>query len=197
MKIIAFEGLDKAGKATLSRKLADYLETKGYTVGHMDFHRYSTGTGQLIRKFLYGEYNVPQEAIELIMAADKIAATTDFNLLKEEGYDYLILDRYKWSQYVYSRAQDYPEEWANMLQGMIPDADHTVYVDVSPETSMKRQGKHGINDRYESDHDLLSRVRAHYLDLVAVHTAILLDGEDDIEQVSARMLIEMAHLLPV
>lgn len=195
MKIIAFEGLDKAGKATLSHHLADYLDSKGYKVGHMDFHRYSTPTGQLIRKFLYGEYHVPQQAMELIMAADKIAAVPDFQMLAQEGYDYLILDRYKLSQYVYSQANGVDQDLAIALWNTIPDPDYTIYVDVSPETSMKRQGKHGVNDRYESDHALLSKVRAHYLQYVAEENPIALDGEDDIEQVKAHLLIEMAHKL--
>lgn len=195
MKIIAFEGLDKAGKATLSHHLADYLESKGFTVGLMDFHRYSTPTGQLVKKFLYEEYDVPQDAIELIMAADKVAAIPDFKMLKEEGYDYLILDRYKLSQYVYSQANGFNEQFAKTLWDMTPDPDYTIYVDISPETSMTRQGKHGANDRYEKDKDLLARVRAHYLDYTAENFPIVLDGEDDLEQIKARLLIQMAHQL--
>lgn len=197
MKIIAFEGLDKAGKATLSRHLADYLEMKGYTVGHMDFHRYSTPTGQLIRKFLYGEYKVPQEAIELIMAADKIAANPDFKMLEEEGYDFLILDRYKLSQYVYSQANGINEELATLLWNLVPDPDETIYIDISPETSMARQGKHGDNDKYESNYELLARVRAEYMEYAHQKLPVILDGEDDIEQVKARLLIEMAHRLEI
>lgn len=195
MKIIAFEGLDKAGKATLSRHLADYLELKGFTVGHMDFHRYSTPTGQLIRKFLYGEYHVPQEAIELIMAADKVAAIPEFKILEEEGYDFLILDRYKLSQWVYSQANGINQEFADRLWELTPEAFITVYIDISPETSMRRQGKHGLNDRYESDYELLTRARAFYLDYVSYDCPVVLDGEDDIEQIKARLLIEMAPRL--
>lgn len=195
MKIIAFEGLDKAGKATLSHHLADYLESKGFKVGHMDFHRYSTPTGQLIKKFLYGEYNVPQQAIELIMAADKVAAIPDFEMLAQEGYDFLILDRYKLSQWVYSQANGIDEKFAYTLFDMIPEPNYTIYVDIYPETSMKRQGKHGVNDRYESDYELLNRVRGYYLKFVSEEYPIVLDGEQDIEQVKARLLIEMGTRL--
>lgn len=191
MKIIAFEGLDKAGKATLSHHLANYLEAKDFTVGLMDFHRYSTPTGQLIKKFLYGEYDVPQDAIELIMAADKVAALQDFKMLEQEGYDYLILDRYKLSQYVYSMANNYDADRAHALWEMIPNPDYTFYVDVTPETSMKRQGKHGINDRYESDHALLTRVRDGYLDFVEDANIFILDGEQPLEEIQAQLIIQV------
>lgn len=164
MIIVAFEGLDKSGKASASAYLADLL-SKDYKVGQMDFHRYNTDIGQIIWKWLRKENDLSQETIELLMAADKVSAKTAFKTLEQSGYDILLLDRYKMSQFAYSIASGVDPHLVGVLQDLIPDPDHTVYLDVTPGVSMARQGKHGANDRYESDYNLLSEVRDTYLDM--------------------------------
>lgn len=135
----------------------------GYNVEKTEFHRYDTPTGQLIRKFLDGEYNVNQMAIEAIMAADKYSQLDWFKQLTKEK-DVLILDRYLLSQLIYAKANGVNVHWiADMLVNM-PQPDFHFYLDISPEESMKRKGEHGDNDKYESDHKLLTEVRDGYLE---------------------------------
>lgn len=179
MIIIAFEGLDKSGKASACAYLAELL-SKDYKVGQMDFHRYNTDIGQIIWKWLRKENDLSQETIELLMAADKVSAKSTFDTLSDSGYDILLLDRYKMSQYAYSIASGVDPHLVNVLQELIPDPDHTVYLDVTPGVSMARQGKHGANDRYESDYNLLSNVRDNYLDVFTheeEHLVSIIDGE--------------------
>jgi dTMP kinase len=160
MKIIAVEGLDKSGKASLVRRLKEKLEADGYKVAVSEFHRYDTPTGKLIRQWLYGEYKVSQPTIELIMAADKYAQKEYFDELSAQGYDILLLDRYLGSQLVYSQAAGVPQEWVENLLKYLDVPDLEIFINVSSETSMKRKGKHGDNDRYESDKELLDRARS-------------------------------------
>lgn len=175
MKIISFEGIDKSGKHTLSCEMANSLIAKGFTVVQDEFHRYDTPTGQLIYDYLHGTYDVPQSVIELIMAADKLAQKKYFEQLEADGVDFLILDRYLFSQFAYSQAlltlapeDDYREMGlttcviARLLGNLMPPSDYVVYCDVSPETSMSRKGQHGENDKYESNHLLLSTVCEEY-----------------------------------
>lgn len=89
MKIITLEGLDKSGKHSVSIALKEYLKKLGYKVEQSEFHRYDTPTGKIIRQFLYGDYNVSQETIELIMTADKFAQQDWFDELEENGTDFL------------------------------------------------------------------------------------------------------------
>lgn len=174
MEIISFEGLDKSGKHTQSELLFKDLLEKGYKVAKGEFHNYDSPTGELIRKWLHGEYDVDQTTIELIMTADKQAQQKYFDELEKEGYDYLILDRYTWSQRVYSSAtnpysgfnKSQYMEWVNNITKYIREPDYVIYIDVTPEESMKRKGQHGDNDRYESDFDLLTKAREEYLDMV-------------------------------
>lgn len=160
MKIIAIEGLDKSGKHTQSNMLVDYLRSRGYKVEKSEFHRYDTPTGQLIQKWLYKEWDVDQTTIELIMAADKQAQQKWFKELEDQGVDFLILDRYTVSQFVYSLANDIEREWTIALQKYMRKPDLNIFIDIEAEESMRRKGKHGENDRYESDLKLLNGVRA-------------------------------------
>lgn len=184
MKIIAFEGLDKSGKHSQSERLKANLEGLGFKVAKSEFHRYDTPTGQLIQKWLYGEYDVDQTTIELIMAADKYAQVPWINSLRKEGYDFLILDRYYTSQIVYGKASGGDVDWIDGLVGDLPATNLEFFLDISPEESMRRKGKHGDNDRYESDLELLKKVRAGYLHESEFQSGIkLIDAERSVEEI--------------
>lgn len=184
MKIIAIEGLDKSGKHTQSKMIVNYLRQQGYKVEQSEFHRYDTPTGQLIQKWLYKEYDVDQYTIELIMTADKQAQQKWFEELERQGVDFLILDRYIGSQKVYSKANGVDTFWTFALQQHLRKPDLEIYIDITPEESMKRKGKWGENDRYESDLILLSNVREFYLERVNTRSnRFVVNGMQSIEQI--------------
>lgn len=160
MFIIEFEGLDKSGKNTQSKKLKEYLENKGYKVEMTSFHRYDTPTGKLIRDWLYGEYQVSEETIKLIMAADKQAQMDNFREISKTT-DILILDRYSLSNICY-RKERLDRQWLIDLQRNYIEPDVTIFIDVTPMESMERKGEHGVNDRYERDRKLLENTRNNY-----------------------------------
>lgn len=165
MKIIAIEGLDKSGKFTQTELLLTYLKACGKKVVKSEFHRYDTPTGKLIMDWLTGKWDVDQHTIELIMTADKQAQQKWFNELEAEGVDFLVLDRYTGSQQVYSEANGIQPMWTEMLQHYMRKPDVEIFIDIAAEESMSRKGKHnnGENDRYESDLELLKRVRELFL----------------------------------
>lgn len=184
MKIIAIEGLDKSGKHTQSKMIVNYLRQQGYKVEQSEFHRYDTPTGQLIQKWLYKEYDVDQYTIELIMTADKQAQQKWFEELERQGVDFLILDRYIGSQKVYSCASGVDAFWTFVLQQHLRKPDLEIYIDITPEESMKRKGKWGENDRYESDLILLSNVREFYLERVNTRSnRFMVNGMQSIEKI--------------
>lgn len=181
MKIIAIEGLDKSGKYTQSKLLTEYLKNMGYKVEQSEFHRYDTPTGELIMKWLRKEWDVSQFTIELIMTADKQAQQKWFNQLEKEGIDFLILDRYTGSQKVYAAASGVDTSWTKALQQYMRKPDIEIFIDIDPVESMKRKGKHGENDRYESDLELLKRVRQLYP--VLCNNIIIVNGEQSVNEV--------------
>lgn len=188
MKIIAIEGLDKSGKHTQSKMLAEYLESKGYNVVQSEFHRYDTPTGELIMKWLRKEWDVDQATIELIMAADKQAQQDWFNDLEVvQGVDFLILDRYTRSQLAYALANGVSGHWVKQLQMCMRPPNLEILIDIPAEVSMERKGKWGDNDRYESDLKLLKDVRAIY----NVFIKNVIDGEQSVEEVHRDIIKEV------
>lgn len=162
MKIIAFSGLDKSGKHTQTNKLADGLRSKGFKVVQSEFHRYDTPTGKLIQEYLYKRYNANDTVVELLMTADKVAQREWFEELRQDGVDFLILDRYVACQHSYGLAKGQDEKLVRMLSTLVEEPTLEILVDISPETSMSRKGQHGENDRYESNRQFLSKVRTEY-----------------------------------
>lgn len=176
---------DKSGKHSQSKLLATFLETLGYKVVQSEFHRYDTPTGELIMKWLSNEWDTDQKTIELIMTADKQAQQQWFEQLEQEGTDFLILDRYTTSQTVYSIANGIDPDWTEELQKYMRRTDVEILIDIPAEESMRRKGKHnnGENDRYESDLQLLNRVRQGYLHYFRRPNHFIIDGLQQIEQV--------------
>lgn len=197
MEIIAFEGLDKSGKHTMSVEFAEELRRLGNNVVQSEFHRYDTPTGQLINDWLHNEYPVSDRTIEMIMMADKEAQQDWFNSLETQGVDYLILDRYILSEYAYASYKDLYSEGPKLIE-LIDEGqkawrkpDKTYYIDIPANVSMERKGQHGDNDRYESDKNLLNHVRGYYQDainspLVGKHM-IWVEGNRDIEEIKSWM----------
>lgn len=185
MEIIAIEGLDKSGKHTQTKALAEYLRSIGYKVVTSEFHRYDTPTGELIRKWLRKEWEVDQHTIELIMAADKQAQQKWIKQLEEDGVDFLILDRYLGSQRVYSIANNMDPMWVIQLQKHMRKPNFEIFIDIDPAESMRRKGKHGENDRYESDLELLTNVRELFIELN--HKDNIINGSKSVEDVSKQI----------
>jgi dTMP kinase len=194
MKIIAIEGIDKSGKYTQTRLLCDKLINDGYRVQISEFHRYDQHTGALIMKWLKNEWKASQNTIELIMAADKQLQQEWFEELEKEKYDFLILDRYTLSQFVYGAANNMDINWIKELQRFMRKPDLDIVIDISAEISIKRKGKYGENDRYESDLQLLEKVRSNYLNFPADFSSpikIIINGERTIEQIHNDIYIKV------
>jgi thymidylate kinase len=82
----------------------------------------------------------------------------------------------------YGEAQGLDAAWLNDIQRHLPPAFATVFLDIAPETAVRR--KAAGRDRYERDLALLGRVRESYRRQAAVHRWIVIDGEMPKDQVS-------------
>ncbi|MFL1672586.1 dTMP kinase [Paenibacillus dendritiformis] len=171
MFIVAIEGLDKAGKFTQVNLLTQKLRNEGYRVQVSEFHRYDTPTGSLIMKWLKKEWEASQSTIEMIMTADKQNQQEWFQMLEQQEYDLLILDRYILSQAAYAVANGVDGKWLLDLQRYMRKPDLDIVIDIPPEESIRRKGKYGENDRYEEDKNLLEKVRENYLSFSTDYSA--------------------------
>lgn len=162
--LIAFEGLDGAGKSTLTSQLVVSFEEVGYCVDKLAFPQYNTSPmGALILQALRGEAG---DLIDSIYGMAH-AFATDRLLVKEKLEEYafsdskkiLFLDRYVSSNAAYSMGRVGEREnfsldnscpsksmlevlhWIENLEFDtfgLPHADLTVYLDTPPAISHQR-----------------------------------------------------------
>ncbi len=197
MKIIVFEGLDKSGKHTASLDFENKLKDQGYRVAKMEFPQYDTPIGQLISDWLHKKLDVDAHTFELLLAADKQSAQTKIQKFKDAGYDYLIMDRYIHSQLAYG-SYDNDISWVEMLIKYTCKPDFVIYMDVSPDESIKRRGQHGDNDRYESDYKRLSKMsdaynKAFTMTDIGDHL-IRIDANQSLSNVRASVVLVADHI---
>lgn len=147
--------------------------------------------------WLTNKWDVSQHTIELIMAADKQAQQEWIQSLEDEGYDYLILDRYTRSQMAYGIVNGIDKMWLSELQNYLRKPDMELYIDIPAEVSMQRKGKHnnGENDRYESDKEMLERVRSLYLFMADKDRKIeKIEGNQELEHVIEDAIVYVKKL---
>jgi dTMP kinase len=166
MIIIALEGIDKSGKETQARLLAEYLHSKGYSVAESGFPRYQTAIGKMIKQSLHSEIEISQMEMAKLYELDRNHAQKDFEVYKENGYDFLVLDRYTMSNLVFQRAKGLSEIDLLSLQQSLMQADLHIVVDIPVEESIRRGQAYEVLDKFERDEELLNQVRSMQLGYV-------------------------------
>ncbi|MCV7101870.1 dTMP kinase, partial [Mycobacterium palustre] len=106
--LIAIEGVDGAGKRTLSNGLREALQAAGKSVATLAFPRYGQSvTADIAAEALHGEHGDLASsvyAMATLFALDRAAAIADIEALAR-GHDVVILDRYVASNAAYSAAR--------------------------------------------------------------------------------------------
>lgn len=186
MTIIALEGLDKSGKHSTAEFIQGLMETKGKSCIHIEFPRYDSPYGELIRQYLTGQMEMDKRVFELLQSADKLDVQANLDELIE-SYDFVIIDRYVHTQLVYGLYNNpYEKEWLYSLTKGIRKPDYVLYLDVDPAISMSRKGQHGDNDKYESDLNLLQGVHALFKEVLSDEhdsRVTIIDANQSIEKV--------------
>ncbi len=139
---IAFEGIDGSGKSTQVKLLSEYLIQAGHKV-YVTFEPTDSRIGALIRDIFNHRLQADHRTIAALFVADRLdhLLNKTNGLLKkmEEGYT-VITDRYYFSSYAYHGAH-IPLDWvieANALSADLLKPDLNIYINISPEISMKR-----------------------------------------------------------
>lgn len=183
--LIAIEGVDGAGKRTLSRGLRGALEAAGKSVATLAFPRYGQSlVADVAAEALRGEHGDLASsvyAMAMLFALDRGGAVDQIAGLSD-GHDVVILDRYVASNAAYSAArlhQDATGEvvaWVHQFEYhrlRLPAPDWQVLLDVSAALAGQRarhRARHDVSrarDAYERDDDLQQRTGAVYAGLAA------------------------------
>jgi dTMP kinase len=200
---IAFEGLDGSGKSTQVKLLAEKLKGQGlkiYTTAEPTTSR----IGQIIKDIFKHKMEADHRTIAALYAADRLdhlTNKTDGILKKiEEGYT-VITDRYYFSSYAY-HGTHMDINWvikANSLSADLLRPDLNIYIDISPEESMKRLNKsRAAIELYESIENL-KMVKEKYFEafelLGGKEKISIIDGKRSEKEISNDIWKEVSKLV--
>lgn len=184
-RLVVIEGLDGAGKRTLTDALTDELARRGATVARLAFPRYDEDVhAELARDALYGRLGdlaASVHGMALLFALDRRAAERRLRELTEQ-HDVLLCDRYVASNAAYGAARLHQDAagdfvaWVRELEidrfGLpVPDVQLLLRVPVELAAS-RAAGRAGTDparapDSFESDGGLQTRCAAVYDQLAA------------------------------
>ena len=190
--LIAIEGIDQSGKATLARALKARLATTGRVAHILSFPDYSTAIGGLIRRMLAENPPHDPATMQLLNAANRNERRETL-IAAALGERIVICDRYTASGTAYGKAHGISEEWLEQIDNRVPAADRTLLVDTSPDRSRERKPEN--RDRYERDDELLQQVRAQYRLLADARGWAVIDGGGSPETVAEAAWAEIKPLV--
>ena len=84
---VVFEGVDRAGKSTQCKLLAEGLRKRGREATLINFPDRTTGVGQLIDKYLRKEVELDDRAVHLMFSANRWEAAQSIKDMLESGVD--------------------------------------------------------------------------------------------------------------
>ncbi|MDP4264498.1 MAG: dTMP kinase [Bacteroidota bacterium] len=199
---IAFEGIDGSGKSTQVKLLRDRLKKEGHKV-YATFEPTDSPIGSIIKNIFKHRIEADHRTIAALFAADRLdhLLNKTNGILKkfEEGYT-VITDRYYFSSYAYHSvhmSMDWVIE-ANSLSADLLRPDLNIYIDISPEISMKRLNNgRSSTELYETTENLYS-VRKKYLEafekLKEKEKVSIIDGDQNAELISANIWKEFVKI---
>ena len=151
---IVIEGLDRSGKSSQCKILADWLKGEVKLMRFPD--RKSGQIGTMIDSYLNQNVSMSDEAIHLLFSANRWELVEEIVQAINSGV-HVICDRYLYSGVVYSAAKGLDWQWCQAADKNLPQPDLVLFLDVDPNIAQTR-GNYG-NERYERV-DFQNKVRS-------------------------------------
>jgi dTMP kinase len=206
--LIAIEGVDGAGKRTLTQGLCTAFEAAGRSVATLAFPRYGQSVAaDVAAEALHGQHGDLASsvyAMAMLFALDRAGAAVQIREMCG-GHDVVILDRYVASNAAYSAARLHQDtggevvDWVHQIEYQrlqLPAPDWQVLLGVSAELAGQRardrarQDAGRSRDAYERDNELQERTGAAYAGLAAAGWGgrwLVVDADVDPGQLAARL----------
>lgn len=184
--LVVIEGLDGAGKRTLTEGLRRALQSAGASVASMAFPRYGQSvTADLAHEALHGAHGdlaSSAHAMAVLFALDRAGAKERLAELRA-GHDVVILDRYVASNAAYSAARLHQDAGGPMVTWVgeleygrlgLPKPQRQILLEVPVELAAGRARRRAeqdtgrARDAYERDDGLQQRTAAVYAGLAAM-----------------------------
>lgn len=185
--IIAFEGIDGAGKATQADKLYRYLDKKGFVTDGESFPDY------------VGPYNELAEAIEgSHVVTDyfrqhfySMCMNNYYNMHKDgimDEHEMVIMNRWQDSTMVYGTAQGIDVWDLQRLTKQLPSAKITFYLDITEmESNIRTANEHGYEDGFL---DKVNNIYRHYSEFSSWTRIDGTKPEDEIHEIVKKTVNE-------
>jgi dTMP kinase len=179
--LIAIEGIDGSGKHTQAKLLEHSLAAKGYSVFATGFPQYDSWFGNMVGKFLNGDYG-PLEAVDphfsaLLYAGDRFEAKARLERMLDEGRIVLV-DRYVGSNLAHQVARANPEKRSEFLRWIehleysiygLPHEDIILYLRVPPSQAQMLVGQKSERPYTHASHDIQENSLRHLEDAAEMY----------------------------
>ncbi len=195
--LIALEGVDGTGKSTQCKLLADYLESRGYSVVRL--REPTAGVwGQKIRKILTeGRGGVsPEEELQYFINDRKEDVERNIGPALEQG-KIVLIDRYYYSTAAYQGALGFdPKKIIENNEAFAPRPDRVFIIQVSLDESFRRieEGRDGFSSFEKREY--LEKVRKIFDSFTGGHIRRI-DSGPPVEEVQAVLRREIHALLGI
>lgn len=155
-----FEGVDRCGKTTQARRLAEALALAGERCELLRFPDRGSATGQLLDRYLTRQVELDDRAVHLLFSANRWEAASRIAALLRAGV-HVVADRYAHSGVAFSSAKPagLALEWCQAPDAGLPMPDVVLFMDIPLEKAAARGGFGG--ERYETP-EMQAAVRARF-----------------------------------
>lgn len=182
---VCVEGLDGCGKTTQAKFLVERLRNKGYDAVYTV--EPSRGKiGEFIRRYcLHSEKRVSSVVEALLFAADRSQHVEKKIIPALNEGKVVVSDRYVYSSLAYQGAAGLDLNWIEMINEHSISPDLAVFLDVEPETVMKRlKSKKSVMENLETQR----RVQEVYKEFVEKDELVEIDGNRSKQKVADEIL---------
>lgn len=167
---IVFEGMDRAGKSTQLKALADTMLAAGARVRTTGFPNEDYVSGRVCRDYIAGRVQLSREEAHELFARNRRDAEPQLRAWLAEGYT-VLCDRYAYSGVAYSVAKGMAADEARRADAGLLAPDEVFVLVGDAEVLAKRAG-YGA-DRHD-DIDLQRRVGQEFAEMARRDTRLFL-----------------------
>ena len=179
--LIAIEGIDGSGKHTQAKLLEHSLQSRGYEVLATGFPQYESWFGNLVGKFLNGDFG-PLETVDphfsaLLYAGDRFEAKPRIDSALNEG-KIMLVDRYVASNLAHQVARASAEKRSEFLRWIehleysiygLPREDLILYLRVPPSQAQKLVARKAERNYTRKTHDIQEKSLHHLEDAAEMY----------------------------
>ncbi len=180
--LIAVEGIDGAGKTTISQYIAELLKKKGLEVVILK----EPSNSEYGRKIRESDERLPAEEELRLFILDRIVDVRENILPALRSGKTVVMDRYYYSNIAYQSARGLNgDEIKKVNEEIAPKPDLVILLDVNPEISLSRIQKRKKLTPFERV-EYLKKVREIFLKYADDKTVIV-DANKSLEEVKAEV----------